>query len=105
MLPSHQENFGIVVAEAMACGVPVLISNQVNIWREVQQDGAGLVADDSEAGTVALLERWLAMDDEARQHMATRARASFLRRFEIDRAAASVAHAISTALTSLRRAA
>ena len=35
-LPSHQENFGIVVAEALACGVPCLISDKVNIWREVR---------------------------------------------------------------------
>ncbi len=39
VLPSHQENFGIVVAEALACGTPVLISNKVNIWREVQRAG------------------------------------------------------------------
>jgi len=31
-LPSHQENFGIVVAEALAYGKPVLISDKVNIW-------------------------------------------------------------------------
>ena len=34
-LTSHQENFGIAVAEALACGLPVLLSNQVNIWREI----------------------------------------------------------------------
>lgn len=33
LLPSHQENFGFVVAEALACEVPVLISNKVNIWQ------------------------------------------------------------------------
>jgi len=38
ILPSHQENFGIVVAEALSCNVPVLISNKVNIWREIQAD-------------------------------------------------------------------
>ena len=43
VLPSHQENFGIVVAEALAAGMPTLISNKVNIWREIQSDGAGLV--------------------------------------------------------------
>ena len=42
ILPSHQENFGIAVAEALACGTPVLISDQVNIWREIVQDGSGL---------------------------------------------------------------
>ena len=46
VLPSHQENFGIVVAEALACGTPALISNKVNIWREVQRRGAGIVGAD-----------------------------------------------------------
>ena len=43
-LPSYSENFGIAVVEAMACRVPVAISDKVNIWREVQEAGAGLVA-------------------------------------------------------------
>ncbi len=47
VLPSHQENFGIAVAEALGCGLPVLISNKVNIWREVDVANAGLVAPDS----------------------------------------------------------
>jgi glycosyltransferase involved in cell wall biosynthesis len=43
VLPSHQENFGIAVAEALACGLPVLVSDKVNIWREIAGDGAGLI--------------------------------------------------------------
>jgi len=50
-LPSHQENFGIAVTEAMACGLPVVISNKINIWREIEADGAGFVAPDSLEGT------------------------------------------------------
>ncbi|TFE67149.1 glycosyl transferase [Methylacidiphilum sp. Yel] len=43
ILPSYTENFGIAVVEAMAAGIPVIISNKVNIWREVKQGNAGIV--------------------------------------------------------------
>ena len=93
-LPSHQENFGISVAESLACGVPVLISNQVNIWREIEADRAGLVGDDTQAGTEALLLQWLATPAPEWQAMRTQAQACFNARFRIDRAAASLIHAM-----------
>lgn len=87
VLPSHQENFGIVVAEALACATPVLISDKVNIWREVEADGAGLVASDTAEGTRASLTEFISMSAAARALMRERARACFLKRFLAEKAA------------------
>ncbi len=84
VLPSHQENFGIAVAEALGCGLPVLISDKVNIWREVESSQAGLVAPDTLQGTVKLLEEWLAMPPARRAAMGAAARELFLERFTVD---------------------
>ncbi|WP_164738270.1 glycosyltransferase [Frigidibacter oleivorans] len=74
VLPSHQENFGIVVAEALSAGTPVLISNKVNIWREIESDGAGLVAPDTVEDTSDMLRRFLTMPAEAAPDMRLAAR-------------------------------
>ncbi|HEX8466023.1 MAG TPA: glycosyltransferase [Abditibacterium sp.] len=83
ILPSHQENFGIAVAEALARGLPVLISHQVNIWREIEASGAGLVADDTLEGTAQLLSRWAALPQTERDAMKSRAKACFNAHFDI----------------------
>ena len=90
VLPSHQENFGIAVVEALACGTPVLISNKINIWREIEADNAGYVENDDLAGTAALLRRWAATEPPVRMAMKESAKDCFGRRFEIERATDSL---------------
>ncbi|HVC47829.1 MAG TPA: glycosyltransferase [Terracidiphilus sp.] len=94
ILPSHQENFGIVVAEAMACSTPVLISNKVNIWREVEASEAGLAENDDAEGTRSLIRRFCALGAEERARMKTSARAGFLKYFDIENTAQEFARAI-----------
>ncbi|MEO7413152.1 MAG: glycosyltransferase [Opitutaceae bacterium] len=90
VLPSHQENFGIAVAEALSCGTPVLISNRVNIWREIETDFAGLIEPDDAPGTTRLLTRWRGLDEVTQKKMSAAANASFDRRFAIKSVALSL---------------
>ncbi len=90
LLPSHQENFGIAVAEALAAGLPALISNKVNIWREIETCAAGIVADDDLPGACEQLQAYLNLPDEKKQAMHAAARECFDRNFEIGRAAESL---------------
>lgn len=73
VLPSYSENFGIAVVEAMASGLPVLISDQVGIHQQVVQAGAGLVVPcQVEALTEALAR--IAQSPDWRRHMGIRGR-------------------------------
>ncbi|MEB3980330.1 glycosyltransferase [Mycobacterium sp. 663a-19] len=98
VLPSHSENFGVVVAEALACGLPVLISDKVNIWREIERCGAGLVDGDTVAGAASLLNRWMDLSDAGRAEMRRRARACFLENFEARGAALGFVTSIAGAI-------
>ncbi|PTT02667.1 glycosyl transferase family 1 [Pedobacter sp. HMWF019] len=69
VLPSHQENFGIAVVEALACSKPVVISNQVNIYQEIEMEEAGFVGADHLEGLIKQLERWLETDAQERESM------------------------------------
>ena len=87
VLPSHQENFGIAVVEAMACGVPVIISDKVNIWPEIAQDEAGIVTADSAEGTYQGMTAFLAMQPEERLQMIRNGVDCFRGRYEMRRSA------------------
>jgi glycosyltransferase involved in cell wall biosynthesis len=94
VLPSHQENFGIALVEAMACSKPVLISNKVNIWQEVIKGQAGLAADDTAPGILSLLTKWTTMHPEQQKRMAARARQCYEKQFSVEMAARQMLQAL-----------
>lgn len=87
VLTSHQENFGIAVVESLACGTPVLISNQINIWQEINQDKAGLVAADTQAGAQQVLRSWQNLSSIEKQAMKGNAKNCYEKNFRMDTAA------------------
>ena len=95
ILPSHQENFGIAVAEALGCGLPVLISDKVNIWREVAAHGAGFVAPDTLMGTTDLFRRWLGLCDADKRSMGECAKALFGERFTVEAMASGLLEVVN----------
>ena len=100
VLPSHQENFGIAVVEALAADVPVLISSRVNIWREIEADRAGFVESDNVDGTTRLLQNWIDTPRSERDAMRQNARKCFEQRFEINRAVDSLLQILNEPLSA-----
>jgi glycosyltransferase involved in cell wall biosynthesis len=88
VLPSHQENFGLVVTEAMARGVPVLITDQVQSGALVRAAEAGLVVRASEF--TSSLRRMLA-DQPSRVAMGIRGAAYARLHFRWNRIAGELA--------------
>ena len=97
---SHQENFGLVVAEALAVGTPVLISDKVNIWREISDGGAGFVQPDTQAGAQQLLSNWIGLSAEQQDQMSLAAKAVYLEHFEIRKATERLIAYIDTKLNA-----
>lgn len=95
VLPSHQENFGIAVAEALACSKPVLISNQVNIWNEISEVKAGLIAEDSVEGTLSLLKSFMNLSASSKEQMKNQALYAYTNFFDVRTTGKKLIDAIS----------
>ena len=66
VLTSHQENFGLCVIESLACGVPVLVSTQVNLSSQIAAARAGWVTPLTPEDLKVTLETAM-QDDEERE--------------------------------------
>ncbi|QQS07802.1 MAG: glycosyltransferase [Phycisphaerales bacterium] len=80
VLPTSQENFGLVLIEAMACGTPVLTTKGTDIWPDIEASGGGHVADPESTEFVELIQSMFTIP-EKRARMGQRARDWVLRTF------------------------
>ncbi|MEJ7560421.1 MAG: glycosyltransferase [Pedobacter sp.] len=95
ILPSHQENFGIAVVEALACGKPVLISDQVNIWREINEVGGCYVSADTLSGTEKLLDFWIRASYKQKQAIGRNALYAYKHNFSMKSTSVKILDALN----------
>ncbi len=103
ILPSHQENFGIAVAEALGCGLPVLLADKVNIAPEIAEDRAGLMELDTQQGTDNLIRKWIEMPTGEREAMRIQTLRTFNTRYDMEKNAATIIRLFEKATTGVQR--
>lgn len=96
--PSHHENFGIAVVEAVTRSMPVIVTNKVNIHGALSAAGAAIVCDDTVDGLRGALREWTAMSDSEKASMAERQRALYERTFTPERSAETLDRVLRTAI-------
>ncbi|OGR76037.1 MAG: hypothetical protein A2X38_08330 [Elusimicrobia bacterium GWC2_61_25] len=92
VLPSYGENFSMVAVEAMSFGLPVLITKNVGIWREVEQDKAGFIVEQNSEEISVLLGK-VSQDRDLLRTISAHARACAETRYDINNVAALMAKA------------
>ncbi|MBC7919822.1 MAG: glycosyltransferase, partial [Ferruginibacter sp.] len=92
VLPSYSENFGMSVVEAMACGTPVVIADQVGIAADIEAAQAGVVTRTTVESVLAGVQGLLA-DPERRRQVARNGNEMVVKRYDIRQVAASFAEA------------
>lgn len=82
--PSHGENFGISAVEALAFGLPVILTNKVNIHSVLGASGAALICEDTEEGLAQSLRKWRALGADERGALRERQLAVWKEHFSRD---------------------
>ena len=81
VLPSHQESFGMVAAEALAAGLPVVVSQRTP-WRRVEEMGCGMWVDNDHESLAAAIKK---MNQMPLTEMGRRGRHWMIQEFAWDR--------------------
>lgn len=84
VLPTSQENLGLVLIESLACGTPLVTTKGVDIWKDLVNANAGVVSD-ADAPQLASTIQSLLADPARLKSMGERGRAWVLETFDHDR--------------------
>jgi glycosyltransferase involved in cell wall biosynthesis len=101
LLPSLQENFGHTVAEAMAAGCPVIVSDQVDLAPDVRAAHAGLVTPPTAEGTAEAL-RALLTQEAFREELGRNGKMLVRERFTWERVVGELTRVYEDILTGRR---
>jgi len=102
-LPSHQENFGIAVVEALRYKKPVLISDKVNIWREIKEFKAGFIGKDTAEGTKRSLIKWLKTSENEQKIISQNAYKCFNHKFNLNKTFSSFINVIKSEINDNKK--
>jgi len=97
VLPSYHENFGMAIAEAMSCGLPVVISKRVNIYKLIEDNQAGVVSELDSQDIAIKLDRLLS-DEGLRVEMGARGRRLAQENFNVQKTAKAMLEIYSNIL-------
>jgi glycosyltransferase involved in cell wall biosynthesis len=100
VLPTHHDNHSVAMIEALACGLPVLITDKLFLWPDIVASGSGLVASDSVDGLFDIFIQWFTMDPEEQALMKQRAVKTYRDNFDAKVAAQSLCLLIKDVLIS-----
>lgn len=95
VLPSHQENFGIAIVEAMSCSKPVLITKKINIWREIAAGNGGIISEDTEDGIYKMLNTWINLPKKKKDEIGANALNVFRNQFAIEKVALKLVQCVN----------